>query len=486
MHLGWPQLSKSFILGLSAGNRQSVNRESPWMAKVKLMLKFLPAFLREPLKKRENLRNIFANTGWLVFEHVFRMGVGLLVSILVARYLGPEKYGILRYAVSVIAFMSTFIYLGLGGLVVRGIVRKPEDKNDILGTTFSLKFVGAFLAFLAVLGVALSVHGYGESEFWVLLIIGLSLFASPFETIDYWFQSQVQSKYTVYAKSSAFILGEALKVSFVFLGASVIAFAAANSLQVILASILLVLIYHYKGFSVFQWKAKISKAKELLSESWILILAGFLAMINLKVDQIMLRWMVDAKEVGLYSVAVNFSEVWYFIPTAITMSVYPRMIELKKLQTSAYNKRLQQVFDVLFVISFIVAVAMTFVAGPLIPFLYGEAYTETSSILVIHVWAGIFMFMRAMFSKWVFIEDALYFSLISHGVGALVNVLINLVLIPRFGGQGAAIATLFSYAASSYFFLFLYSKTRPLAVQMSKAFLFPLRLIVYRNKIWAQ
>lgn len=456
------------------------------MVKVKLMLKFLPAFLRESLKKRENLQKIFANTGWLVFEHAFRMGVALLVSILVARYLGPEKYGILRYAVSVIAFMSTFIYLGLSGLVVRGIVRKPEDKNNILGTTFSLKLVGAFFAFMAVLGVALSVHGYGESEFWVLLIIGLSLFARPFEAIDYWFQSQVQSKYTVYAKSTAFILGEALKVLFVLLGTSVIAFAAANSLQVILSSILLVLIYRYKGFSVFQWKAKISKAKELLSESWILILSGFLAMINLKVDQIMLRWMVDATEVGLYSVAVNFSEVWYFIPTAITMSVYPRLIELKKTQPSVYNKRLQQVFDVLFAMSFLVAVAMTFVAGHLIPFLYGEVYIETSSILVIHVWAGIFMFMRAMFSKWVFIEDALFFSLISQGGGALVNVLINLVLIPRFGGQGAAVATLFSYATSSYFFLFFYPKTRPLAVQMSKSFLLPLRLIMYRNKVWAQ
>ena len=450
------------------------------------MLKFLPAFLCEPLKKSENLQKIFTNTGWLVFEHAFNMGVGLLVSILVARYLGPEKYGILRYAVSVIAFMSIFIYLGLSGLVVRGIVRKPEDKDNILGTTFSLKLAGAFFSFLVVLGVALYVYDYSESEFWVLLIISLSLFASPFETIDYWFQSQVQSKYTVYAKSSAFIVGAALKVLFVFIGASVVAIAAANTLQVVVASMLLVLMYRYKGFSIFQWKVRISKAKELLSESWILILSGFLAMINLKVDQIMLRWMVDATEVGLYSVAVNFSEVWYFIPTAITMSVYPRLIELKKTQPSVYNKRLQQVFDVLFAMSFLVAVAMTFVAGHLIPSLYGEAYTKSSSILVIHVWAGIFMFMRAMFSKWVFIEDALFFSLISHGSGALVNVLINLVLIPRFGGQGAAIATLFSYAASSYFFLFFYSKTRPLAVQMSKSFLLPLRLIMYRNKVWEQ
>jgi len=149
------------------------------------MSKFLPDFLSAPLKKRENLHKIFINTNWLVSEHVFHMGITLLVSILVARHLGPEKYGILRYAVSVIGFLSTFVYLGLSTLVVREIVRKPEDKDAILGTTFFLKLVGVVFAFLGVLGVALFVHGNGESEFWVLLIIGVSLFAKPFETIDF-------------------------------------------------------------------------------------------------------------------------------------------------------------------------------------------------------------------------------------------------------------------------------------------------------------
>ncbi len=450
-----------------------------------LILKLLPSFLSEHFKKHEGQRKILSNTGWLVSGNIFRLGIGLLVSILVARYLGPENFGILSYALSVIAFMAIFVYLGLSGLVVRDIVQHPNEKDKLLGTTFFLKFTSSLLAFVVILGLAIFGHNTGGSEFWILVIIGLSLFARPFETIDFWFQSQVQSKYTVLAKSTAFMVAAIIKVLLVLFGATVIAIAAASSLEFILASILLVCIYRYKGFSIFQWKAQFSKAKELLSQSWIIILAGFLALVNLRVDQIMLRWMTDASEVGIYSVAVTFSEVWYFIPVAITMSVYPRLIELKKTKPSDYDKRLQQIFDVLFALAFFVAIIMSFVAVPIIPFLYGEAYTRTSSILIIHVWAGIFMFQRAMFSKWVFIEDALYFSLVSHGSGAVVNVLLNLILIPHLGGQGAAIATLFSYAISSYFFLFLYSKTRPLAAKMSKSFLLPLRLIIYRSKIWA-
>jgi O-antigen/teichoic acid export membrane protein len=314
--------------------------------------------------------------------------------------------------------------------------------------------------------------------------IGLGLFARPFETIDFWFQSQVQSKYSVIAKFTAFVLAALLKILLIFFGASLVSIAVAFCLETILVSAFLVAIYRYRGFSILNWKAQFSKAKDLFRQSWIIIVSGFLALVNLKVDQIMLRWISGPREVGIYSVAVTFSEVWYFIPTVIAMSVYPRLIELEKLQPVDYNKKMQQVFDVLFSISFLVAILMSFVAGPLIPILYTDAYAGSSAILIIHVWAGIFMFMRALFSKWVLIEDALFFSLITHGFGAVANVSLNYILIPHFGGKGAAIATLLSYSVSSYFSLFLYSKTRPIAYQMSRSFILPLRFILYRKKIW--
>jgi len=448
------------------------------------ILKLFPSFLSEHFKKHEGQRKILSNTGWLVSGNIFRLGIGLLVSILIARYLGPENYGILSYALSVTAFMAVFVYLGLSGLVVRDIVQHPDEKDKLLGTTFSLKFIGGLLAFLVVLGLAKFGHNTSKSESWILLIIGFSLFARPFETIDFWFQSQIQSKYTVFAKSTAFMATTIMKVLLVFFGATIVAIAVASSLEFILASVLLVCVYRYKGFSIFQWKAQFSKAKELLSQSWIIILSGFLALVNLRVDQIMLRWMTDATEVGIYSVAVVFSEAWYFIPTAIAMSVYPRLIELKKTKPSDYDKRLQQIFDILFAMAFFVAIVITFLVSPLIPLLYGEAYAESSSILVIHVWAGIFMFMKAIIDKWVLIENVLYFQLMVHGGAALVNVLFNFILIPQFGGKGSAVATLISYAASSYLFLFFYPRSRNLAIKISKSFVFPLRFIMYRTKIW--
>jgi O-antigen/teichoic acid export membrane protein len=438
----------------------------------------------ENIKMRIGIRKIFANTSWLISEKIIQLGIGLLVSILVARYLGPEKYGILSYALSVIAFLGTIVYLGLSGLVVRDLVRFPDETDMLLGTSFSLKFVGSVIAFLGVIGLALVTHDTADNEFWILLIIGLSFFARPFEVVDFWFQSQVQSKYSVIAKSVAYVVGAVIKILLVLIGASVVAIAGASSLQIILASMFLVIIYHHKGFSVFKWKARISKAMKLLSQSWIIIFAGFFALVNLKVDQIMLRWMSGVAEVGIYSVAVTFSEIWYFIPAAIAMSVFPRLIELNKSSPSAYNKKLQQIFDALFAVAFSAALTITFVAGTLITFLYGRSYARSASILAIHIWAGIFMFMQPIINGWILLENALFFHLANHGAAAIVNILLNLILIPKYGGSGAAIATLISYSASSYFFLFLYPRTRPLAVKISKSYIFPLRLLIYRTNIW--
>ena len=211
----------------------------------------------DQIKKRKALRKILGNTGWLISEKVIQLGIGLLVNILVARYLGPAKYGMLSYTFSVVAFLGTFVYLGLSGLVVREIVRQPDEKETLLGSTFFLKCVGSIVAFLIVISVVVFTQNIGDDEFWVMLIIGLSLFAGPFEVIDFWFQSQVQSKYSVIARTSAFVLSSAIKVLCVFISTSVIVIAIVSSSQIILASFFGVLIYNYKCFSMFIWKVRV-------------------------------------------------------------------------------------------------------------------------------------------------------------------------------------------------------------------------------------
>lgn len=418
---------------------------------------------------------IRANIGWLFSGRAFRLVIGFFVSIIVARHLGPSRLGILSYAISLKTFFHTFVYLGLSGLIVRELVRSPEEENLLLGTTFFLKLFGAILGFIALLLFAFLARSSGWTESLVILIIGLSLFPEAFGSIDFWFQAQVRSKYVVLAKNIAFTFSAGLKVFLVYLDLGLVSLAIVSSLEFFLAAFFLVVFYKAQGGHIRAWAFRFSKALGLLRQSWIIILSGFFALVYLKVDQLMLRVMIGTEEVGIYSVAARISEVWYFIPTTIAASVFPKLISLKKEDPVLYKKNLQRLFDLFFIFAASVAVACQFFAGFVIPFLYGEAFSATATILQIHIWAGIFMFQRAILSKWFFIEDALEFSLYSHGLGALSNVSLNWLLIPLFQGRGAAIATLVSYAIASYFFLFFWKKTKPLAQMVTRSYLFPLR-----------
>ena len=114
----------------------------------------LPSSVRQMFARRSALARTVDNTAWLLLEHAGRLTIGLVVSIIMARYLGPQDFGMLSYALSVTAFLSTFVYLGLSGIVVRDIVRQPNQVGLLMGSTFALKMLGACLGYIVIIVMA--------------------------------------------------------------------------------------------------------------------------------------------------------------------------------------------------------------------------------------------------------------------------------------------------------------------------------------------
>jgi O-antigen/teichoic acid export membrane protein len=403
-------------------------------------------------------------------DRIFGLGVNFAVTVMVARYLGPEDFGIYTYAISTAAIFASAGHMGLSGLVVREIVRNPLNRGEILGTTFTLKFLGMALGYIFLLVYSAIYEGVGSLAFFAIAIAGAVLLVKPSDIFDFWFQAFVQAKYSSIARLTGLCSAALLKVLFVTSGVGVIYFAGATLFEALCAGAVLFIAYWRKsGLPLSSWRFDLSRAKELLGQGWLVYLGSIFAVINLKIDQVMLRWMDGAEAVGIYGVAVQLSEAWYFVPTAIVATFFPKLIKLKEDSGLIFEKRLQHLFDLLFVLAFSVALTMSFVSEQLIEIFFGAHYADSAAVLVIHIWAAIFVFMRAAFSKWILIENALIFSLITQGIGAVINVVLNIILIPRYGVEGAAYATLFSYACSSFFSLALYSKTRPVFFMMLKS-----------------
>ncbi|SIN79205.1 flippase [Salinivibrio sp. ES.052] len=430
----------------------------------------------------EKYKKYLNNTFWIIGDKLTNLVVGFLVTVVVARYLGPEDFGLFSYAISVSTLFSVIGHMGISGLVVREIVKKPSERGVTLGTTFGLKLLGMSTGYFFLLLYAFIYEGVSSMEFQALAIAGAILLVKPFDIIDFWFQAFVQAIYVAYARLLALVVSAVIKLVFVSLGLSVVYFVTANLIQAIAIAILFILVYKFKSeLKLNEWHFSWEKAKELLSQGWIVYLGSFFAVIYLKVDQIMLRWFEGSESVGIYSVAAQLSEAWYFIPVAIVSSLFPKLIKLKEKDPEQFNKRLQQLFDLLFIVAVGVAVIMSLLSEWIVLLFFGDYYIDSANVLVIHIWAAIFIFMRAAFSKWILIENVLFFSLITQGTGALVNVVINYFLIPKFGVQGAAYATLISYAFASFFSLALYSKTRPIFVMMAKSVISPIRYYKFKG-----
>jgi PST family polysaccharide transporter len=403
------------------------------------------------LKSRAGLRAIIANTGWLFGDRILRMGVSLVVGVWIARYLGVQQYGLFNYALAFVTLFTPVLTLGLDEVVVRHVVRETSNKEEILGTTFWLKLLGGIASVILAVGSTVCL---GERDFLKISLVAILAIAGIFraaETIELWFQSQVQAKYTVIAKNTAFLLNSLLKIGLILINAPLLAFAWATLAELAMIAIGLVSAYQIKGYSFWQWRWSSSVAKTLLRESLPLIFSGFAIMIFMKIDQIMIGQMIGDREVGVYSAAVRVSELWYFIPAALVSSVAPSIYAAKDNSENIYYQRIRQLFQLLNCVALAIAVPMTFLSDRIVTVMFGSSYAEAGTILAVHIWTSIFVFMGFASSPWFIAEGLNHVSLAKTVFGAILNIILNYLLIPEYAGLGAAIATIISQAAAAFF-----------------------------------
>lgn len=411
------------------------------------------ATIRE--KITPNTYKIAINTAWLIGDKILRLGAGLFVGVWLARYLRPEQFGLLNYAAAFVTLFAPFASLGLDNIVIREIVNHPCKKNELLGSAFVLKLISAFLS----LGVSISsIYLFRTDDLSRLLVVILSIgfIFQSLDVVDFWFQAQVKSKSVVLVRNTAFIITTILRIVLIQTQSSLLAFAMLATGEIMLSAVGLVLAYQAGQKSFLKWKLSFSCAKQLLKDSYPLVFSGFAIVIYMKIDQIMLGQMLGDEAVGIYSAAVRISELWYFIPTAIASSITPTIIGLKQSNPERYYQNLQTAFNGMAMLAYLISISVSFLSPLIISVLYGKAYIDSAFVLVAHVWASVFVFLGMIRGIWLVAENQPMLYCQTTFLGAIVNVVLNLLLIPKYSGLGAAIATVIAYAVSVLFSCILY------------------------------
>ena len=406
--------------------------------------------MRRRLEGRTNLLAVVHNTGWLFADKAMRMVMGVLVGAWVARYLGPSLYGELAYVVAFVAFFSVICQLGLDAVAIRDMARDGHAAPAILGTALRLRLITGFAAYgAAIVGMAMLRPGDARALGLTAIVAGTVIFQVA-DTCDLWFQSQVQSRRTIAAKAVSYLCANGLKVVLILAHATLFAFAAVGLLEVMLAAVALWVAYRrFPAPSRWSWAPL--WASRLMHESWPYLLSGLAISIYMRIDQVMLRGMVSEHELGIYSAALPISTAWYFIPMAISVSVGPTIARRKQGPPTGYQRAIAQLFSLMWWVMLPLSAAVALAAGPLVAFLYGEAYSASAGVMAIHVFASVPIALGIAQSNWIVNEKRGMISLYRTTLGAISNVTLNLLLIPMYGARGAAIASVGAQLVAAVF-----------------------------------
>lgn len=403
-------------------------------------------------------------------DRLVRMGLGVVITVWIARYLGPAQFGILNFAISFIALFATLTTLGFDNIIVREIVLDRSKAPEILGTGTVLRIAASVLAPLIAMATIRVIQPNDRIAILLVSLLSIGLVFQAFDTIDFYFQSQVQSRLTVWSKNSAFLLMAAVRVLLIHFKAPLWPFAAALVTEQALGALGLIAAYRLSGGRLSLWRARKRRAIELLSQSWPVILSGMAIMIYMRIDMVMLKVMQGDRATGIYAAATRVSEVWYFIPSAIVTSVSPAIMRVRS-NPDLYYERIGKLFTLMTAIAVLIGSGIALCSHWIVHLLYSYAYNAAAPVLAVHIWASVFVFLGVAQAPWDFSENLLKLGFYRTISGAIANVLMNLVLLPRYSAMGAAIATVVSYALSSVFANAFSPATRPIFFMQMRSFL---------------
>lgn len=413
------------------------------------------------LGRWDYLFGMVKNAGWLTVERVIRLGAGFFIGIWVATYFGPDEYSVFAYGLSIVVIFRAVAGLGLRSIFVRQYVADPEHRLEYKGTSVALITMAGITGYIFAVLTSVILAGGLDTSTLVVAILAGQLLLYPTEVINYVFEAQVKSKHTVISRLAGYVVSLCVKVAIVLLGGTIVHLALAYLLDWLVVGLLYVYAAYRQKLGMRRWKWDRSIAKNLLRDSRYLILAAVMVTLYMQIDKPMLYNLFGKKENGLYSFAVQLAEAFNFIPVVIQQSAFPNIVASGKRNEQEYLGKVRKLMQILFYASIGIALSVTLVGDFVVSFLTSGKYADSGPMLKTVIWALPFVSSGLVQSVYLVSKNLLVYSLYLTAIGAVLNIGMNVYLIPMYGGVGAAMATVISYSVAGLWGGFLFPATRP-------------------------
>lgn len=395
-------------------------------------------------------KKIIANVLWATFGKVVNLFGSLFVGILIARYLGPEQYGLMNYVISYVSIFTVIASFGLTNIEVREMSKRPDRKDDIMGTCFIIRIICALFGYLLI-GTTLYVYRPDNYTCLLILIYGITLFSNCFEIIRNYFTSIVQNEYIVKSEVTRTIIGACIKIVLLYFNAPLICFIIAVAFDTVLVCSGYIISYQRKAGLISKWKYNKEFVPFFVKQSFPLLLSGAAVVIYQRIDQIMIGDMVDKESVGYFATAGKFLDIVLFIPMVLTQTVTPMLINKKKKSSNKeYDEYAKQFSSIIIWIALILAALLSLSSYYIIRYTYGIAYLMSVPVLQILAWKTVCMALSTTSGQLIIIDGIQKWAVIRNLFGCLTCILLNYILIPIWGIVGAAYVTIATVFVSGY------------------------------------
>lgn len=385
-------------------------------------------------------KKVIKNAAWIIGCKIIQALLGLVITMLSARYLGPSGYGLINYAASIVAFFVPVMQLGLNATLVQEIIEMPETEGETLGTALTLSFVSSVACIIGTIAFS-AIANQGE----IVTIIVCALYSTllifqSIEMIQFWFQAKLLSKYTSIVMLVSYAVVSFYKVLLLINGSHLYWFAVSQALDFGIIAISLVIIYGKLGTQKLSFS--FARAKQMINRSKHYILSGLMVTVFAQTDKIMLKMMLDEVAVGYYSAAVTCAAMTTFVFVAIIDSARPSILEGMKESNKAFETRLKMLYSIVIFLALLQSLVITILAPIIVKILYGASYTPAVAVLQILIWYTTFSYIGSVKDIWILANEKQRLLWIINLSGAIANVVLNACLIPMLGIKGAAIASL--------------------------------------------
>ncbi len=396
--------------------------------------------------------NYVGNSFWILLEKASRIISGILVGILVVRYLGDQQYGIISLGLSIVGVLTILSTLGLDSLVVREIITRKDQSHTILGTSFTLRLMGS--AIVVLLTTTWALINKPIDIVYIFFLLSISIVFQSFAVIDFFFQSQVKGKITAINQVITLSVSAVAKLCLIYFEADLIWFASMAALEAGVSALLQIYFYRQQGHKILSWKFDMIEAKHLLVLAVPLIISTAIQMLYLNADTLLIdKLLNDIGLVGQYNAGLRISQASYFIPVAICAAVFPGIVNNRNNRTLQLT-RLTQLYSLMLWLAISIIVGSQLLGDWVIGLLYGHKFPASAGVFKIHVLGSIPVFWGTAWAMWMLAEQRQKYVVAMQVLIALTVLLLDFILIPSIGITGAASAVVMGlFVAQLYMIL---------------------------------